>query len=191
MKALILDGSRKDESDLDDIKTTFQKELKVKGWEVETVQLKNLNISPCTGCFKCWIKTPGICITDDVARDVTRKLVQSDLMVFLTPVTFGGYSSELKKALDRSLGIMLPYFTKIDGKVHHKKRYKKYPSLLAVGTLPYSNPNEERIFRDLVARNAINAHSPNHAVDILVNLEGTERIQSRITNLLSKVGVKA
>jgi multimeric flavodoxin WrbA len=93
MKALLLDGSRANEPDLDDIKIRFQKELKSKGWEVEVLELKNLNISPCTGCFKCWIKTPGICITDDAAREVSNKFVQSDLLVLLSPVTFGGYSS--------------------------------------------------------------------------------------------------
>jgi multimeric flavodoxin WrbA len=101
MKALLLDGSRDNESDLNAIKNTFQKELRSKGWDVEAIMLKTLDISPCNGCFKCWIKTPGICITNDVAREVSRKFVQSDLVVLLTPVTFGGYSSELKKALDR------------------------------------------------------------------------------------------
>lgn len=191
MKALLLDGSRENEPDLNDIKSTFEKELKAKGWDVEAIELKNRTISPCNGCFRCWIKTPGICITDDAARDVTKKIVQSDLMVFLTPVTFGGYSSELKKVLDRSLGIMLPYFTKIEGKIHHKKRYKNYPRLLAVGTLPSSNPKEEKIFKELVSRNAINAHSPSYASSVMVKGESHDKIQSNIKNLLQKVGVKA
>lgn len=191
MKALLLDGSRANESDLKDITTTFEKELKAKGWDVEALELKNLNISPCNGCFKCWIKTPGICIKDDPAREVSKKFVQSDLVVFLTPVTFGGYSSELKIALDRSLGIMLPYFTKIQGKTHHKKRYKNYPKLIALGTLPSSNPKEEKIFMDLVSRNVINAHSPSYAAKVMVNGEGMDKIQSNIKNLLAKVGVKA
>jgi multimeric flavodoxin WrbA len=189
MKALLLDGSRANESDLEDIKSTFQKELKAKGWDVEAIELKNIDISPCMGCFRCWIKTPGICITDDAARDVSKKFIQSDLVVFLTPVTFGGYSSELKKALDRSLGNMLPYFTKIDGKTHHKKRYKNYPKLIALGTLPASNPKEEKIFKDLVSRNAVNAHAPSYAADVIVTVD--DKIQSTIKALLQKVGALA
>jgi multimeric flavodoxin WrbA len=189
MKALLLNGSRENEPDLSDIKSTFESQLKSKGWEVEAVDLKNLNMSKCNGCFKCWIKTPGVCITDDVARDVTRKLVQSDLVVFLTPVTFGGYSSLLKNALDRSLGIMLPYFTKIDGQTHHKKRYKNYPRLIALGILPASNPQEEKIFKNLVSRNAINAHSPSYAADVIIADE--DKIQSTVKNLLTKVGASA
>jgi multimeric flavodoxin WrbA len=188
MKALLLDGSRENEPDISEIKNSFESQLKAKGWDVKSVELKNLDIKPCTGCFKCWIKTPGVCITDDIARDVTRNFVQSDLVVFLTPITFGGYSSELKKGLDRSLGIMLPYFTKIDGKVHHKKRYEKYPSIIAVGTLLKSDSIQEKIFKNLVSRNAINAHAPNHAADVVV--EGKE-IQNKVSNLLSKVGALA
>jgi multimeric flavodoxin WrbA len=189
MKALLLDGSRDNESDLNAIKNTFQKELRSKGWDVEAIELKILDISPCSGCFRCWIKTPGICITNDVAREVSRKFVQSDLVVLLTPVTFGGYSSELKKALDRSLGIMLPYFTKIQGKTHHKKRYKSYPKLIALGTLPASNLQEEKIFKDLVSRNAKNAHSPSYASEVMINGESMEKIQGKIKVLLKQVGV--
>jgi multimeric flavodoxin WrbA len=191
MKALLLDGSRKNEPNLNSIRSTFESELKSKGWEVEALDLKDMNISPCTGCFKCWIKTPGICITDDVAREVTKKIVQSGLLVLLSPVTFGGYSSELKKALDRSLGIMLPYFTKIQGKTHHKKRYEEYPKLIALGTLPSSDPEEEKIFKELVSRNSVNAHSPSFASAVMVKGKGDEKIRNTIKSLLSNVGVKA
>jgi multimeric flavodoxin WrbA len=191
MKAILLDGSREGESDLMDINSAFQKELKAKGWDVESIDLKNTKIAPCTGCFKCWIKTPGICVTNDVARGVTKKIVQSDLVVFLTPVTFGGYSSELKKALDRSLGIMLPYFTKIQGKVHHKKRYEKYPRIIAVGTLPKHDPDEEKIFKELVSRNAINAHTPGYVAKVMVNGKEAKTFESEVGDLLKKVGVKA
>jgi multimeric flavodoxin WrbA len=187
MNALILDGSREEEPDIEKIRNSAEKEFKSKGWDVETIDLKNTEIAPCIGCFKCWVRTPGICVFDDAARDVARKFVQSDLVVFLTPVTFGGYSSELKKALDRSLGVMLPYFTKIHGKVHHKKRYEKYPKLIAVGTLHSSNPEEEKIFDELVSRNAINAHTPAYAAKVMVN--GSGESQGEIKKLLSEVGV--
>ncbi len=187
MKALLLDGSREDNPFLIDINSVFQRQLRAKGWDVETLDLKNMKISPCIGCFKCWVKTPGVCVFDDAAREVARKFVQSDLLVLLSPVTFGGYSSELKKALDRSIGIMLPYFTKIQGKIHHKKRYESYPKLIALGTLPSSNPNEERIFNELVSRNAINAHSPSYAAKVMVHGKG--ELEGEIMKLLSDVGV--
>jgi multimeric flavodoxin WrbA len=189
MKALILDGSRNGENDFVDVESAFKLELKRVDWQIETIELRKLNISPCTGCFGCWIKTPGICVINDDAIDVTRKIVQSDLLVLLTPVIFGGYSSELKKALDRSIGIMLPYFTKIQGKIHHKKRYKIYPRLIAIGMLPDSDPDQKRIFKTLFARNVINAHAPGYGVLVLVRNSDKKLIKKEIKTVLSNAGV--
>jgi AraC-like DNA-binding protein len=54
----------------------------------------------------------GVCVIDDFGLEAARMAVQSDVLIFLSPVTSGGYSSELKKAVDwfaRSL--LLPYAT--------------------------------------------------------------------------------
>jgi multimeric flavodoxin WrbA len=53
--------------------------------------------------FGCWVKAPGECVIDDGARSAAKKLVPSDLAVFLSPIVFGGYSYELKKVLDRQI----------------------------------------------------------------------------------------
>jgi multimeric flavodoxin WrbA len=35
--------------------------------QIEDVDLTNLDLKPCRGCFKCWTVTPGKCIqTDDM-----------------------------------------------------------------------------------------------------------------------------
>ena len=86
-----------------------------------------MEIRPCIGCFGCWVQTPGECLIDDAARQIAPAIIGSDLVIYLTPVTFGGYSSELKKALDRCICLILPFFTKIDGEMHHKPRYDRYP----------------------------------------------------------------
>ncbi|MCK4899409.1 MAG: hypothetical protein KAS38_11555 [Anaerolineales bacterium] len=56
-----------------------------------------------------------------------------DLMVYLTPITFGGYSSALKRMVDHQIQNVLPFFARVSSETHHRKRYKKYPDLLAVG----------------------------------------------------------
>ena len=189
MKALVLDGSREGEKDLEPLKDVFTEELRALDWDVEVLQLRDIEIKPCNGCFGCWTKTPGICVIKDDAREVTRKVVQSDLLVILTPVTFGGYSSEMKKALDRSLGMMLPYFTKIDGYTHHKPRYKRYPSWLVMGSIPSPDPELEAIFRDLVGRNVINGHAPSHSVEVVTEGQDIEEIRKLTRNSLERTGV--
>ena len=45
----------------------------------------------------------------------------------------GGYSSELKNAVDHLIPNILPFFANVDGETHHKPRYKRYAKLLIPG----------------------------------------------------------
>jgi len=165
--ALILDGcigeDRMAEQSLEVVKAW----LHDRNWSVTALRLAELEIAPCMGCFDCWVKTPGECVIDDAGREVARRIVDSDLVVYLTPIQFGGYSYELKKALDRTIPIISPFFRKVKGEVHHKKRYARYPNVAALGWSKRHVDHEDDIFENLVRRNAINMHTPKTAVSVL------------------------
>lgn len=182
MKALILNGLRKTDETIYEI---ISDALKGMGWEVSGIRLRDKEIAPCQGCFGCWIKTPGVCVINDEGREAVKMAVQSDLMVFLTPVTFGGYSSELKKAVDRLIPVVLPLFTNIRGEMHHKPRYLKYPHLVGIGVLHQPDEESEQIFKTLVARNAINLHSPSNAAGIVLRDDGPEKMRKKIKDILT------
>ncbi len=59
---------------------------------------------------------PGECARDDDGRRVAREVIRSNLAVFLTPVTFGGYSSVLKGAVDRLIPLGSPFFARVGGR---------------------------------------------------------------------------
>ena len=147
---------------MDAVGVALQDTLQAEGWSVTPWTLRDEKIAYCLGCFECWTKTPGLCRIDDAGREVVESIIGGDLAIYLTPITFGGYSSELKKAIDRSIGLISPFFTRIDGEVHHHARYDRYPSLVGVGVLPAPHPAQEQIFATLVGRNAINMHAPTH-----------------------------
>ncbi len=190
MKALVLNGATNGDQTLDAVNEIIITHLEGLGWQVDSFILRDVDISNCLGCFGCWVRTPGICVIDDAGRDIARLNVQSDLVVFLTPITFGGYSSELKKAIDRLIPNILPFFTKINGEVHHKPRYEQYPRLIAIGTLPHPDTESEQLFRFLVNRNVINQHCPTHATGIVLTSQGPEAIRAEIQTLLKQVGAK-
>ncbi len=191
MKALIFNGSKEEDASLKITQEAMESELKKMGWQVETLLLHEMNIAPCLGCFGCWIKTPGICVINDDGRIIPEKIVQSDLMVFLTSITFGGYSSELKKALDRAIPMLLPFFRKVNGETHHVMRYEKYPKLLVIGSLPKQNKGNESTFKKLASRNAINYVSPNNVTGIVYDNCPQDEIKKSVKELLNEVGVKA
>ena len=118
---------------------------------------------------------------------MAKAIVRSDLVVYLTPVLFGGYSHELKKALDRSIPIISPMFRRVHGEVHHKKRYTRYPRVLALGWVEKLTIDEEALFQSVVQRNAINMHAPKALAEVFEISESPETMKRRVEWALSKV----
>ena len=189
MRALILNGGPSRCGDtVDALQRTFTQELTENGWDVDPIVLRDLAIAYCQGEFDCCIATPGICKINDAARDVARAYIQSDLVILLTPVTFGGYSAELKKAVDRfAFPLLSPPFTRVHGETHHPRRYRRYPRLVAVGVQPHADAQSERIFRFLVARNALTMHAPAHAVGVITPQMEEYDIQAEVRRVLGAV----
>lgn len=187
-RALILDGRRAEQTGADDVDGLLDAELSAAGYMVERLVLRELELAHCIGCFECWVKTPGECVVDDGARRVARSVIASDLVVLLTPVTFGGYSYELKKAMDRIICLVSPFFTRIDGEVHHEPRYARYPRVLGVGLQPEANPEASEIFSDLVTRNAINLHSPGHAAMVVSSRFSSDLLRPELRSRLERLG---
>jgi len=189
MKALILNGSPEPNPTADAVRDILLDELRTYGLETREFVLRDEKIAYCTGCFGCWIKTPGECVIDDAGREVTKAIMESDLVVYLTPVTFGGYSSELKKALDRMIPMLSPFFTKIGGEIHHQERYDRYPGMMAVGILAEPNDESARLFETLHSRNAINGNAPGSAAGTVVAGCEVDDIRTVVEALFSKTGV--
>jgi NADPH-dependent FMN reductase len=190
MRALVLNGALAGDEGLRPIEEAVGSTLAACGWIAERIQLRDIFIAYCKGCFDCWIKTPGLCATRDGAGVVTRALACSDLVVLLSPITFGGYSSELKKALDRSIGIVSPFFTRLDGEVHHKARYARHPALLGIGVSEDRDPEEAQIFARLVDRNAINFHAPAHAVCLVSRDDSPEQMRAAIGRAMAQMAAR-
>ena len=187
MKVLILNGELSGAQSLDRVQDLLFQELKSRDWDGEALQLNRLDVHYCTGCFGCWVQTPGVCVIPDASQEIAKTFIQSDLVIFLTPVTFGGYSSELKKALDRIICLVSPFFMKIRGEVHHRPRYEKYPRLMGVGFLSKKDHEMERIFSTLVERNAINSHAPAHASKVLYTTGDKKSHGEEIHELFNEV----
>ena len=167
-RTLVLNGALAGDETLAPIEEAVFGLLRDARTEIRGYSMRDIPLAHCQGCFECWTTTPGLCKTDgDAGREIAAAVIKSDLMVILTPVTFGGYSSEIKKAMDRVICVVLPFFRRVDGEVHHSRRYRKYPALAAIGVLGAPDEEEERIFRTLVERNARNLDSPVTAVSVL------------------------
>jgi NAD(P)H-dependent FMN reductase len=171
MKAVILNGAALLRGMADAVEVALASRLAARGYEVARHDLTALDVPDCNGDFGCWTLTPGVCVQPGPHRDVARDLIRSDLAVWLTPVTFGGYSSALKRQLDHLIPLISPWFTKVDGETHHEPRYQRFPSMLAIGLLERPDASAAAVFERLVRRNVLNVHAPRFASPCLTREE--------------------
>ena len=191
--ALLLDGRRDDDATLALAHDALADGLAAGGWAVDDWTLRDDRIAWCAGCFKCWTQTPGVCAHHDDGRKVAERWVPSDLTVLLTPVTFGGYSSELKKALDHVIPILLPFMRKREGETRHPQRYELRRDLLVVGTVPAGQAARHRgghLQAVGGAQHAQHAAAAAGPVACSSRARMTEEVRVAVTDLLATVGVK-
>jgi len=129
MKICMLNGNLSSRNGLDRYLKELGAALEAKKHSVVQVALKDLTIKYCTGCFGCWLQTPGEYVVKDDSAIVCRELVRSDLALFASPVIMGFPSALLKKTNDKLIPLIHPYLVIDHGEVHHRPRYDHYPQL--------------------------------------------------------------
>ena len=183
MKTLLLNGAKNGKSNVNNFAKMIEEELENRNYEVNNISLHKAEINNCTSCFECWVGTPGVCVIDDYAQELARLFINSNLVIFLTPIVFGGYSYQLKKALDRMIPLVSPFFKKFEGEIHHKKRYKESPAILGIGIMNKFNEKKAQIFETLVKRNCINFHSTEQRSRIFMIDQDKNSIRKKIKNI--------
>ena len=111
MKTLIINGSLKGEASHSYmVASRFARGIEATAdAQTEVIELKNMNISRCVGCFGCWKVTPGQCVIRDDMDIIRDKIMESDNIILSFPLYFFGVSSKMKTMLDRLLPFKMPY----------------------------------------------------------------------------------
>ena len=185
-KIVILDGAGSADQDLPPILDVLSRVLQADGGRVETFPLRDMKLAHCLGCFDCWVKTPGMCVEADAGREIAKAIVGSDVTVLFTPVTFGGYSPELKKMVDRFVQLASPFFRMDHGEIHHPPRYAHMPRFMVVGVQRQPNPREAHVFKTLAGRNAINMHPRSYAAEVVLASDGPAALRQCFESLLAR-----
>lgn len=131
--------------------------------EIQVIDLSALNIHNCVGCYGCWTKTPGRCVIRDDAVKVYPCIAQSDAVLYVSRIKYGGYDTTMKTMLERAIPIQQAFIRLLDGETHHIQRAvaAKDALILAYGD---SSPEEQAIFRQLVSRNARNMNFQSYRI---------------------------
>lgn len=158
----------------------------------QNVELKNINeeiylfskefepIRACFGCFGCWLKTPGECLTDDETHNLRRNILQGDTFIIISEIVYGGYSPFVKRVHDRLLPNLSPYFKITNKETHHQGRYDSYPKLIVIGYSTDNDINEIETFKKLVKANSINLQMEDYECHIINDIDEIRSLISRI-----------
>lgn len=137
--------------------------LPVQDKSIRFVDLSQLHIANCVGCFGCWTKTPGKCVIRDDAVKVYPLIAQSETVLYVSRIRYGGYDTVMKTMIERAIPVQQAFIRVLDGETHHVQRAvaPKQATILAYGS---TSPEEEELFRRLVARNAKNMNFDGYRV---------------------------
>ena len=101
------------------------KGMREAGAETEIIQLRKKSVRNCIGCYTCWTKTPGVCVhDDDMTRELFPKWMESDIVVYATPLYHFTVNARMKTFIERTLPVLEPFMFRHDGKTHHPVRQK-------------------------------------------------------------------
>ena len=156
MKITILNGSP-ERSSFDLYVADLASKLKGIGNSVTQIDLRSLSLHHCVGCFGCWVKTPGLCVSRDASLEMDSTIINSDFVLWASPLRMGFPTELLKMALDKHLPLIHPYMEVAYGEAHHLRRYQHYPRVgLLLEKEASTDERDLQIVKDIFCRTAIN-----------------------------------
>ncbi len=128
MNILVINGSPKDErSNTLQLTNAFLQGIcdtqKDDCPHIERLNIAQLDIHPCLGCFSCWKTTPGKCCIYDDMQTVLEKLLWADLTIWSFPLYYFSLPGKLKTVIDRQLPLTLPFMLSHTEGGGHPARY--------------------------------------------------------------------
>lgn len=99
MKIVVLKGSPNRKGSSNMLAENFTKGALEAGHSVEEIDAAQADISPCIGCVHCGYE--GECSLSDDMDEIREKILDADMMVFVTPLYYYGMSAQLKTLVDR------------------------------------------------------------------------------------------
>lgn len=116
--------------------------------------------APCIGCFGCWIKTPGKCVLKDRIKDMGASLASCSELTIISKSIYGGFDSETKNIVDRSISYILPFFRNINKEQHHKPRYvQRFKLNVIIYNLSEITEDEKELLEKYIKAMSINFNS--------------------------------
>lgn len=111
MKITVLTGSPHKNGTSNTLVNELIRGAQEAGHEITRFDTAFLTIHPCIGCDHCGMNGP--CVFQDDMPKILDTILESDMIVFATPIYYFGFSAQIKSAIDR--------FYSRNGQIQHKR----------------------------------------------------------------------
>ena len=101
MKIITILGSPRKKGNTAKVLSMFEDKVE-KSHEVERINITQYTVGGCLGCLKCKERKwePG-CVQEDDALTIFKKMIQSDAIVYASPLYCWSFTSQIKPLIDR------------------------------------------------------------------------------------------
>src|SRR5512140_1000898 len=99
MKITIINGNPRP-AEFDEYLVHLTACLESRGHKVTVLNLRDMRLRHCVGCWGCWVKTPGQCVSRDASVEMDRAVINADFVLWAAPLKMGFPSFLLKMAMD-------------------------------------------------------------------------------------------
>ncbi len=99
MKIVVLTGSPHKTGTSNTLVNEFIRGAEENGHTIKRFDTPFLSIHPCIGCDHCGMNGP--CVFDDDMPKILDTILESDMIVFATPIYYFVFSAQIKSAIDR------------------------------------------------------------------------------------------
>jgi multimeric flavodoxin WrbA len=102
---LILNGSPRKGGNTSFLVEELKKIVIKNGHNVKVLFLNDYTINPCKGCFWCYDGFPQKCIQNDFMNTLYPIVIDSEILIFSSPIYWFNYSAQLKLFIDRLVAL--------------------------------------------------------------------------------------
>ena len=99
MKILVMESSPHKHGSSNLLAAEFIRGATEAGHQTQVFDVARSDLRPCLGCDACGMS--GSCVQKDGMEELRRRILASDMVVFVTPLYYFGMSAQLKTAIDR------------------------------------------------------------------------------------------
>lgn len=123
----------------------------------------NRKMASCHGWYGCWLQTPGICVMHDGVETLGKQIAFCDEFIIISKNLYGGYSQQIKNALDRSISFALPFFRVYNNEQHHQPRYENTGNMkVIVYNSNEISDSDKASLIEITKANSINMNKSNY-----------------------------